>query len=708
MLKFLMSLALCAAWTCAATAEDSPKPPVAAQRPHEIRAPFGAVRQDEYYWLRDDSRKNPEMLAALAAENAYADAVLAPQKPLKNRLYSEITGRLAPDETSVPYLKHGYYYYTRFRKGQDYPLVARRKGSMNSPEEILLDQNAMAAGKGYFHVGQYQISPDNRLIAWTEDNVGRLQYRLRIKEIASGRVLDEAASNMEEEIVWADDNRTVLYIDKDPVTLLSKRVKAHMIGTGAASDRLVYAEADDSYYISLKRTTSDRFLCIDLWSTVSTEERCAPSSGLGPFTQIAARAKGFLYSSDHIGDHWLILTNWNAPNYRLMRVSDSVDTNDRSTWVDVVPHSSAAFIEGFKPFDNFVAIEERVDANKRIRILGNDGTSTPVAANEPAYTMTLDTNAEPASAWLRYRYTSMTTPDTIYEINARTGTHRLLKRQPVPGYDQSQYETTRIWATARDGAKVPVTLLYRKGFKPDGTAAAYQIGYGSYGSSTDPEFDPAFPSLADRGMVVALAHVRGGQELGRVWYDDGHLMKKLNSFTDFIDVTRALVAGKYAAKGRVAGFGRSAGGLLMGAVLNMAPEDYGAIVTQVPFVDAVTTMLDPTIPLTTNEYDEWGNPEQKPAYDYILGYSPYDNVRAKAYPPVYVSTGLWDSQVQYYEPAKWVARLRRLKTDINPLIFRVNMEAGHGGTSGRLRQYEEQSEYLAFMIHQLDVGTSAK
>ena len=708
MLKYFLIPALFAASTCAAGAEEPPRPPVAAQKPHDVTAPFGAARQDEYYWLRDDSRKDPEMLAALAAENAYADAVLAPLKPLKDQIYKEITSRLTPDDTSVPYFKHGYFYYTRFRKGQDYPVVARRKGRMSAPEEILLDQNAMAAGAGYFHVGQYQISPDNRLIAWTEDNVGRLQYRLRIKDIATGRILDEAAANMEEEIVWADDNRTVFYIDKDPVTLLSKRVKAHVIGAGATSDRLVYAEADDSYYISLKRTTSDRFLCIVLWSTVSTETRCAPSSGVGTFTPVAARARDFLYDADHIGSRWLILTNWNAPNYRLMRVSDTADTNDRSQWADLVPHSSTAFIEDFTPFNGFVAIEERVGANKRVRVLRHDGKSAPVAADEPAYTMTLDTNAEPASAWLRYRYTSLTTPETIYEVNARTGARRVLKRQPVPGYDRSLYETARIWVTARDGAKVPVTLLYRKGFKPDGTAAAYQVGYGSYGSSTDPEFNPAYPSLADRGMVVALAHVRGGQELGRAWYDGGHLMTKRNSFTDFIDVTRALVAEKYAAKGRVAGFGRSAGGLLMGAVLNMAPEDYGAIVTQVPFVDAVTTMLDPTIPLTTNEYEEWGNPEQKPAYDYILGYSPYDNVRAKPYPPVYVSTGLWDSQVQYYEPAKWVARLRRLKTDTNPLVFRVNMEAGHGGTSGRLRHYEEQSEYLAFMIHQLGVDTGTR
>lgn len=694
-------LGVALAWLGAGAVAEEPKPPAAARKPHEVKAPFGATRQDEYYWLRDDTRKNPEMLAYLAAENTYADAKLAAEKPLKDTLFREITGRIAPDDNSVPYFKHGYFYYSRFAAGQDYPVVARRKGSMDAPEEILLDENAMGAGKGYFSVGRYEISPDNRLIAWTEDTVGRRQYVLKVKEIATGRMLDEAASNMEEDVVWADDNRTLFYIDKDPVTLLSKRVKAHVTGTAASADRLVYSEADDSYYMSLRRTASDRFICIFLSATTSTEARCAPAAGNADFAPVAPRAKDFLYDVDHIGDHWLIQTNWNAPNYRLMMVKDAGPTGDRRRWIDLIAPSKDAFIEGFEAMDGFVAVEERVGANKRVRILTNAGKSLPVAADEPAYTMALDVNADPSSDWLRYSYASMVTPETIYEINASTGQRRLLKTQPVPGYDAAQYQTERVWAVARDGTKVPVSLFYKKGFRKDGTAAVWQVGYGAYGSSTDPHFNPAWPSLADRGIVVALAHVRGGQELGRAWYDDGHLMKKMNSFTDFIDVTRALVAQKVAAPKRVAGFGRSAGGLLMGSVLNMGGDDYGAIVTQVPFVDAVTTMLDASIPLTTNEYDEWGNPAQKPAYDYILSYSPYDNLKAKAYPPVYVSTGLWDSQVQYYEPAKWVARLRRLKTDTNPLVFRVNMEAGHGGKSGRFRRYEEQSEYLAFAIHQL-------
>lgn len=704
MAKRFLASAVCLLMATAAQAGTPPAPPVAAKKPHQVTAPSGAAREDEYYWLRDDSRKNPEVLSYLAAENSYADARLAGLKPLKDTLFKEITGRIAPDDSSVPWRQRGYLYYRRFTAGQDYPVIARRKGAMTAPEEILLDEPVMAKGKGFFSIGTWEVSPDNRYVAYAEDTVGRQQYALKVREIATGRLVDEAVANIEDDVVWADDNRTIYYIDKDPVTLLSKRVKAHVVGTPAAGDRLIHEEKDDSFYISLKRTTSDKYACIFLWSTTSNEARCAPASGKGEFAIFAPREKGWLYDVDHIGDRWLVWSNYNAPNYRLATVPDSAPTADRAAWRDLVAPSTDTFIEAFKPFAGFVAIEERVAGNKRIRLLSSDGKSTPITAGEPAYTMTLDTNAEPATDWLRYRYESMVTPPTIFEINAKTGERRMLKRQPVPGYDPAQYVTERVWATARDGTKIPVSLVHHKKFHRNGTAALYQVGYGAYGSSYDPEFNVAWPSLADRGMTVAIAQIRGGQDMGRAWYDDGRLMNKVNSFTDFIDVTRHLVDQKYAAPKRTAGFGRSAGGLLMGAVANMAPDDYGVIVTQVPFVDAVTTMLDPTIPLTTNEYDEWGNPEQKPYYDYILGYSPYDNVAARAYPAIYVSTGLWDSQVQYYEPAKWVARLRSHKTDDNPLLFRTQMEAGHGGKSGRFRRYEEQAEYLAFMMDQLGVA----
>lgn len=680
------------------------EPPVAAKRPHEVKAPFGATRNDPYYWLRDDKREDKDMLTYLAAENAYADSLLAPTKAVQEKLYGEIVGRIKQDDSDVPYRKNGYFYYTRFEAGQDYAIVARRKGSMDAPEEVLLDQPRMAAGKGYFAISERVVSPDNKLLAYAEDVVGRRQYVLRVKNIATGEMLSDVVENIEPDILWADDNKTLLYIEKDPVTLLSKRVKAHVLGTPASADTLVYEEKDDSYYIGLHRTSDDKYLCIEEESTVSNEERCAPAAAPSTFPVVAARERDFLYKADHIGGRWIIRTNWNAPNYKLMTVDDAKSTAGRAAWIDLVPTSSESFIEAFKPFDDFIAIEERSGGNKRLRVLTNAGKSSFVSADEPAYSMSLSTNEEPNASIVRYVYQSLTTPTTTIEVDSKTGARKILKVQPTPGYDKADYVTERVWSTARDGTKVPVSLFYRKGFRKDGKAALFQYAYGSYGYSTDPSWVNYAVSLADRGMIYAIAHIRGGQEMGRAWYDAGHLMAKTNSFTDFIDVTRDLVAKGYAAKGRVAAMGGSAGGLLMGAVANMAPGDYRLIIAQVPFVDVVTTMLDTSIPLTTNEYDEWGNPQQKPAYDYMLSYSPYDNVKAQDYPALFVGTGLWDSQVQYYEPTKWVAKLRDTKTDHNPLVFRVNMEAGHGGKSGRFRRYKEQAEYIGFALEQLKVA----
>lgn len=682
----------------AAQAQTPPKP---AKRPFEVTAP-GGNRTDEYYWLRDDTRKNPEMLAYLNAENAYADQVLAPLKPLKETLFKEIVGRVKQDDASVPYRERGYWYYTRFEPGKDYPILARRKGEMSAPEEVLLEQNAMAAGKGYFNVGAAVVSPDNRLLAWVDDTVGRRQYVLRVKDIATGKVLTDTVENVEPDIVWADDNKTIFYIEKDPVTLLSKRVKAHVLGTPASADKVAYEEADDSFYMGLHRTRSDKYVCIYLQSTVSTEERCAPAANPATFAVVAPRERDHLYQADHLGDRWVIRTNWQAKNYRLAQVPDG-QLGDKSRWTDFVAHKPDVFIEGFQLFDGFTAIEERSGGVKRLRVLKPGGASEFVAADEPAYAMGFAMNAEPGVSTLRYTYTSLTTPSTTYELDTATGKRTLLKQTPVIGYDPSQYVTERVWAPARDGTKIPVSLVYRKGFKRDGTAPLFQYAYGSYGISMDPNFSLPAVSLLDRGVVYAIAHIRGGQEMGRQWYDDGKLLKKENTFTDFVDVTRHLVDQKYAAKGRVAAMGGSAGGLLMGAVANMAPQDYRVMVSQVPFVDVVTTMLDESIPLTTNEFDEWGNPKDPTYYRYMLSYSPYDNLKAQAYPAMFVGTGLWDSQVQYYEPAKYVARLRDKKTDANPLVFRVNMEAGHGGKSGRFRRYEEMAEYYAFVLDQLGV-----
>ncbi|MEO6199169.1 MAG: S9 family peptidase [Sphingomicrobium sp.] len=682
-----------------ATAQPLPAPPVAVQKPYVVKGPVD--RNDPYYWLRDDSRKNAEMLAYLGAENTYADAVLAPTKPLQDTLFKEIVGRIKQDDSSVPVLERGYYYYSRFASGADYPIVARKLGSLAAKEEILLNQPVMAKGHGYFAVGETAVSQDNRLLAFAEDLVGRRQFALKIKNLATGKILTDSVANVEPNLVWADDNRTIYYIEKDPVTLLSKRVKAHVLGTPAVADRLVYEEKDDSFYMGIGRTSDDKFICIIEQSTVSDEQRCTSAANPGEWQVLAPREREFRYTADHAGGRWIFRTNRNAKNYKLMTVSDSDMARGRDSWTDLVPHRADVFIENFQPFNGFIAIEERSLGNKRIRLLDDAGKSSDVASDEPAYSMSIGDNREVGATGLRYTYDSLTTPRITYEVDSGSGARTVLKRTPAPNYDAANYVTERVWASARDGTKIPVSLVYRKGFKRDGTAALLQYGYGSYGLSMDPAFSPTIPSLLDRGMVYAIAHIRGGQELGRDWYDHGHLLNKKNSFTDFIDVTRFLVANGYAAKDRVAALGGSAGGLLMGAIANMAPNDYRAIVSQVPFVDVVTTMLDSTIPLTTNEYDEWGNPEKREYYDYMLSYSPYDQISAQSYPAMFVGTGLWDSQVQYYEPAKYVAKLRAAKTDSNPLLFRVNMEAGHGGKSGRFERYKSTAEYYAFMLGEL-------
>ncbi|WP_225764946.1 S9 family peptidase [Stenotrophomonas sp. Marseille-Q4652] len=703
-MKPVLSLVIASLMTASANAAPLPTPPDAPKRPYTVKAPFGAERQDPYYWLRDDERKDPQMLAYLEAENAYTDAVMAPLRPLEEKLYGEIVGRIKQDDASVPYRERGYWYYTRFETGKDYPIHARRKGDMGAPEEILLDVNVMAEGKGYFSVGAMEVSQDNRLLAWADDAVGRRQYTIRFKDLATGKVLDDVIEGVSPNVVWADDNKTLLYVENDPETLLTVRVKKHVLGTPTSQDVLVYEEEDDSFYMGIGRTRDDRFITIGVESTVSSEQRYAPASDPTHFTVLAPRQRDVEYDADHYNGRWVIRTNADgAKNFKL--VTAPSDATSRAQWQDWVAHDPDVLVEGFELFDGFTAIAERAEALERVRLLFADGRSEFVKADEPAYSMGLSVNPEPETPWLRYSYTSLTTPATTYELNVVTGERKLLKQQPVIGYDPSQYQTERVWVSARDGARVPVSLVYKKGFRKDGSAALYQYAYGSYGMSMDPGFNLPVISLLDRGVVYAIAHIRGGEEMGRAWYESGKLLNKQNTFNDFVDVTRALVEQGYAAKDRVGASGGSAGGLLMGAVANQAPADYRVMVAQVPFVDVVTTMLDPSIPLTTNEYDEWGNPEQQRFYYYMLTYSPYDNVKAQAYPALFVGTGLWDSQVQYWEPAKWVARLRDENTGKHPLVFRTNMEAGHGGKSGRFRRYRELAETYAFVLDQLGVET---
>ncbi|WP_449446867.1 S9 family peptidase [Thermomonas brevis] len=700
-----------------APAQTPPTPPDAEKKPHVVKAPFGAERQDEYYWLRDDDRKDAAMLGYLNAENAYADAVLAPTKPVQDTLYEEIVARIKQDDASVPYRDRGYWYYARFETGKDYPIHARRKDAPGldalsiqqanaagdfAGEDVLLDVNVMAAGKDYYSVGDFEVSPDNRQLAYADDDNGRRQYTIRFRNLVTGEAYPETIAGVSANLVWADDNKTLFYVENDPETLLTVRVKKHVLGTDPKLDPVVYEEKDDSFYMGIDRTRDDQYIVIGVSSTVSDELRYAPANDPREFKVLAPRARDVEYDADHFGGRWVIRTNdGKATNFKLVTAADGATA--RKDWQDWIAHRDDVLVEGFELFDGFTAIAERSGGLERVRLLKPDGEDY-IQADESAYSMGLDVNSEPDTAWVRYSYTSMTTPATVYELNVATGERRLLKRQPVlGGYDPAHYVTERLWATARDGTRIPVSIVYRKGFEKNGTAALLQYAYGSYGLSMDPGFSVTTVSLLDRGMAYAIAHIRGGQEMGRRWYEDGKLLKKKNTFTDFIDVTEFLVKEGYAAPDRVAAHGGSAGGLLMGAIANMAPDKYRVILSQVPFVDVVTTMLDPSIPLTTNEYDEWGNPEQKPFYDYILTYSPYDNLEAKAYPAMFVGTGLWDSQVQYWEPAKYVARLRDLNTSTEPVIFRTNMEAGHGGKSGRFRRYREQAEMYAFMLDRLGV-----
>ncbi len=706
------------AFAMTAHASESPVPPDAAKKPHIVKAPFGAERQDEYYWLRDDKRENPDMLAYLKAENAYADALLASLKPVQDTLYDEIVGRIKQDDASVPFRERGWWYYSRFEKGKDYPIHARRKDAAGidalsiqranaagdfKGEDVLLDVNALAAGKDYYAVGDYETSQDNRLLAYADDTNGRRQYTIRFKDLATGETLADTIPGVSANLVWADDNKTLFYVENDPETLLTKRVKKHVLGTDPKLDAVVYEEADDTFYMGIDRSRDDKYIVIGMSSTVSDELRYAPASNPEVFAVLAPRARDVEYDADHFDGRWVIRTNdGKATNFKIVTAADG--STSRKDWKDWIAHDPQVFIEGIELFDGFAAIAERSGGLERVRILKEGGASEYVKADEAAYSMGLDVNAEADTDWLRYGYTSLAMPATTYELNVKTGERRELKRQPVPGYDPANYVTERLWAPAKDGTKIPVSIVYKKGFEKNGKAAMLQYGYGSYGASMDPGFSVTTVSLLDRGMVYALAHIRGGEEMGRAWYDDGKLLKKKNTFTDFIDVTDFLVKEGYAAKDRVAALGGSAGGLLMGAISNMAPDKYRVILSQVPFVDVVTTMLDPTIPLTTNEYDEWGNPEQKKFYDYMVTYSPYDNLEKKAYPAMFVGTGLWDSQVQYWEPAKYVARLRDVNASAEPVVFRINMEAGHGGKSGRFRRYREQAEMYSFMLDRLGVG----
>jgi oligopeptidase B len=684
----------------------APQPPLAAVHPYPVASPSG-TRIDNYYWLRDDTRSKPEVLNYLKAENAYAAQMTAHLQGLQDTLYKEITARIAPDDATVPAKYRHCWYWQRYTQGNEYPVYLRRCDSLGAPEQLLLDTGALAQGHDYYQIGTRAVSPNERYLAYAEDTAGRFQFTIRIKDLGSGKVLNDTLPNTPGSVAWADDSKTLFYVENDPVTLLTVRVKRHTLGTDPRRDVVVYEERDHSFYMDIDRSGDDRFIAINEHSTLSSEIRFIPASQpQARFKVLAPREHDFEYHAEHIDRRWVIRTNWGgrnggAKNFRVMQVDDA-QVGDKARWRELVPENRNVLIERIALFKNYLVVGERSEGLARIRIKPwHGGVDTFIKSDDVDYTATIGDNREQDSDVLRYNYTSLITPDTVYDLDMRTSRREEKKRDAVPGYDVTKYTAERVWVSARDGAKVPVSLAYRKDIPRDGTAPLLQIGYGSYGASSDPRFNPAYVSLLDRGFVIAIAHVRGGAEMGRDWYENGKLLHKKNTFTDFIDATEFLVAQKYAAKDKVFAFGRSAGGLLMGAIANMAPQDYRGIFTQVPFVDVVTTMLDDTIPLTTNEFDEWGNPQDTLFYNYMLSYSPYDNVVAQNYPAMLVTTGLNDSQVQYYEPSKWVAKLRALKTDKNPLLFRVNLEAGHGGKSGRYTHYREIAEAYAFFIDQL-------
>jgi oligopeptidase B len=685
--------------------KTEPVPPTAAVRPYVVESPNGN-RTDEYYWLRDDSRESKDVLGYLEAENAYKAAMTAHTRALEERVYQEILARIKQDDSSVPYRLRGHWYYTRFETGKEYPIFARKAATLDAPEQVMLDANQLAEGHGFYSIGRTAIAPDNQMLAYVEDTVGRRQYTLRFKNLATGETLPDRIENVDPSIAWTGDSRSVLYLEKHPETLLAYRVRRHVLGTDPAQDALVYEQDDESFYTSVHTSKDERYVLIVAESTVSTEWRYADANDPKlEFKVFLPRERDHEYHIDHLAGRWIIRSNWQAPNFRLLEAKVG-EEGDRASWKELVAHREDAFIHGFDVFKDFLAIEERSGALRKIRIRPWDGGEDFfIAADEAAYTTALGQNAEIDTHIVRYEYTSLTTPSTIYDYDIQTGEQQLMKRTPVLGdFNPSQYRTELVWATARDGAKIPVSLVYREGFKRDGTAPMLQYAYGSYGASMDPGFSISRLSLLDRGFIYAIAHVRGGQEMGRRWYEQGKLLNKKNTFADFIDVTRFLVQEGYADPKRVSAMGGSAGGLLMGAIANMAPADYRAIVAQVPFVDVVTTMLDESIPLTTNEFDEWGNPKKKEYYDYMLSYSPYDNVARQDYPAMLVTTALWDSQVQYYEPAKWVARLRARKTGDSVLLYRTTMEAGHGGKSGRFQRFREVAEEYAFILDQSGVS----
>ncbi|HLT51894.1 MAG TPA: S9 family peptidase [Arenibacter sp.] len=656
-------------------------------------------RIDDYYWLND--RENPEVIAYLEQENAYYESVTADTKDLREELFMEMKSRIKEDDSSVPYKYNGYWYATRYEIGKEYPIFIRRFETEDALEEIMFDCNLMAEGFEYFNLGGLSISPDNDLAVFGIDTVSRRQYTLGIKNLGTGEVYNDKIENTTGGAVWANDNKTIFYTQKDPVTLRSNNIYKHILGTPAEEDELVFHEDDDTFTTFVYKTKSRKFIVIGSSSTLTSEFQILDADDpYGKFQVFSKRVRGLEYSLSHYGNDFYILTNKDgATNFKLMKTAEG--QTDAAHWTDFIPHREEVLLEDIEIFNDYYVLSERENGLNQLKIVRWDTSENYyLPFNNETYTAYVGTNPDYDTEILRYGYNSLTTPSSVIDFNMGTKERVIKKEQEVLGgtFHKDNYISERVWATARDGVKVPISLVYHKDTKLDGSSPLLQYAYGAYGYTIDPYFSTVRLSLLDRGFIYAIAHVRGGEYLGRKWYEDGRLLHKMNTFTDFVDCSLFLIEKKYSSPAHLYASGGSAGGLVMGAVVNLAPELYHGVLLAVPFVDVLTTMLDDSIPLTTGEYDEWGNPNEKQYYDYIKSYSPYDNIKAQEYPNMLVITGLHDSQVQYFEPAKWVAKIREYKKDTNLLLFNINMDAGHGGASGRFESLREVAVEYAFLL----------
>lgn len=688
--------------------KEAPEPPDAEKIPEELVG-HDTTRIDNYYWMRlSDEQKNADtadaqtqkVLDYLKAENEYTEQVLGDIQDLTDKLFEEMKGRIKEDDESVPYLDNGYYYFTRYKEGQEYPLYYRKKGTLAAKEELLLDVNKIAEGKDYCSVRGLSVSPDNKILAYGTDFVSRRRYTIHFMNLETGEMLPDVIENTTGGVTWAADSETCFYTGKNYETLRAEKIMRHKLGTDSDNDALVFFEEDEEFTCRIGKTQSEKYLVIFSSQTLTTEARILEADKPeGEFRIFAPREVKHEYSIDHINDKFFIRTNTDdATNFKLMVAPE--DNYVRDNWKDFIPHRDEVLLQGYTLFNDYLAVSERINALNNIRIFDfNTGEDYYLDFEEGVYSSRISVNEEPDTDVLRYTYTSLTTPNSTFDYNMETREKELLKETEVLGdFSKDNYESKRLWATADDGTEIPISLVYRKGFEQDGESPLLLYGYGSYGASMDPSFNSTILSLLDRGFAYAIAHIRGGSEIGRQWYESGKLLEKMNTFTDFNDCAEYLIAENYASPDRLFARGGSAGGLLMGAIVNLQPELYEGVVAAVPFVDVVTTMLDPSIPLTTFEWDEWGDPREKVYFDYMLSYSPYDHVTQQDYPNMLVTTGFWDSQVQYWEPAKWVAKLRDMKTDDNILALKTNMTSGHGGASGRFERLKTTALQYAFML----------